>query len=328
MNPFVGFLAGLVGRDLAKASARGVQSGADAILRPIASAAVKAGIGSGKRGAISRAFRKSPLLRPIGRLARATKVGRAIVGARRAQRVATAPAGPPPPDLIAQHMDYGSLMANMGNPNAHATAVANATQAASQSQAADKTQEAEEKKNEAVKEATESLKKLAAGGLGSVTALVGMAVATHKFVEAVTESRRKYAEINGMIGNAFANLDIKTLQLNMRTGRGIAGSTAKLTEATGEMREALQPLEQMVETIENLVATAGAKMVTGIVNGITGIAVALGIKEKLDQIEQNLRENGDNDETIAEKMMREIRQGAPWINLNIQRAPLRQVRRP
>jgi hypothetical protein len=328
MNPFTGFLAGLIGRDLAGSAAKSVASGAQAIVRPFASRLVAGAIGSGRRSPLARAFRRNRLVKGLGRLARQTKVGRAIFAARRAQRVAALPVGTPTAAQIAPHMNYGAMMANMGNPDAHSIAVANAAQSAAREQKSDRSEEATQKKNEATKEAASALVKFVASLGTSITGLVGFAVAMHKFAEAVTESRRKYAELNGLIGNAFALLDVQKLQMDMRTAQGISGSTAALTKAQGQLAEQEQPIDQMVKSIENLLAITVTRFETTILTGLGTVLRATGFGKILEKIEEDLRKQMGADSTIAEQMMRDLANGTPWARMNVLRAPLQQVKKP
>jgi hypothetical protein len=307
MNPLVPFLAGLIGKDLAKASVKTTQASAQRFS--------------------ARAVRKSApfIARAVGRLATRGKIGRAFwrtarrsptvsrfrSAYRAAGAVERAKTATPTPEAINQRMDYSAMMSNMGNPNAAAEARQQATEGAR----SDQTNQAIVTKNQMEKTAVDTAAKalLGLGGIVTATvgAFVGVTLAAHRFAEAVTESRREFAHLNGVIGNAFAMLDVNAKLRSMRTARETQGSTASLLHATNEMRDAWQPIEKMWMTTENLIATVGAEVVAGIGNVLNSIFDGLGVKKFFADVESWMG-SGTNQPGIGEQVIRAmVRAGMP-----------------
>lgn len=102
-----------------------------------------------------------------------------------------------------------------------------------------------------------------AGPVGMVIALGTAAAATAKaifsFADGVNESNRELAKYNGQMANAFAQLDIRNLQRQMRLSQNTGGTGSELAEEMNRFGEDMQGIRETLQTFKNTIGFAGIR---------------------------------------------------------------------
>lgn len=179
-------------------------------------------------------------------------------------------------------IDYGKLIASMGNPNAR-------RDAENEAQAKD----ADEREQAARQKLVDSWKAVMTAGTGAAAALLGLPKATKIWTDSLVESRRELARFNPRIAAAMGALDVQRIRNQFRLGGATAGTTVQLSKAIGEFREAMLPLETIARNGINVLATGITKVATGVanlINGVLSIAKHVpGLGKAVEEIEKALK---------------------------------------
>lgn len=183
-------------------------------------------------------------------------------------------------------------------------------------QDADRRKRAEQEATIAEEEATAQLQELtekfkgATKGIGAFTlALVAIPKLVQRWGDALIESRRDLAELDGRIASSYAQLDIQRFRQNVETARDTGGSSARVAQEMAELHRSLQPLRELKATLENALAIAAVNVATAISDGMGKAAKSMGLLRVVRSLEkwlsdQEMKNSLPIHETVA-RMIKE-----------------------
>jgi hypothetical protein len=223
-------------------------------------------------------------------------------------------------------MDYSAMMADMANPQAAENAQATAESRARIEESQEHSKQAEAKKNAAIKEAVDAIFSFKTALTLGGSAVVATAIGLKKFSDAVIESRHALGErVGGPIQSSMALLDAHTLLLDMKTARGISGSTGQLALMAEANRRIWQPVDQTKATAENVLGTVGQEIWALIGMGLSKTLDKAGVTGFFKEWERGLNMIFPPSNT-GTQAIDHLARGAAWTVAQRKRRPLPRVK--